>query len=288
MPGWMDLVPIAPAEKKISWACRHGHGAWQRRHGHSAVCVSFLVSLLRTEFLRGHGDGMEVFLFIAAGSRCTLVSMNKRRAGRPINNERAELKLEAVFGRARVCVFNLLNSEAARRTSGEHWLYFSLESTLVFKDAEWKITSLEVCNSIAQVQCSGTTWRFLYTSTPLHFSGKYLYSHKFILRLLPPLTTLHVRLKTQFPFCSVMNPCSMPRSQSFAITHEWMKTTLFYIKYTCKEKLQDLLPPPFLRSQCTCLTSQSITGDCNGFKARHRRDIRGLLLEHLYRFTVKR
>ncbi len=39
---------------------------------------------------------MEVFLFIAAGSRCTLVSMNKRRAGGEINNEHGGLKLEAV------------------------------------------------------------------------------------------------------------------------------------------------------------------------------------------------
>lgn len=55
---------------------------------------------------------MEVLLFIAAGSRCTLVSMNKRRAGREINNEDGELKLEA--GKSvHVCVFNLLNSEAA-------------------------------------------------------------------------------------------------------------------------------------------------------------------------------
>lgn len=38
---------------------------------------------------------MEVLLFIAAGSSCTLVSMNKRRAGSQINNEHSELKLEA-------------------------------------------------------------------------------------------------------------------------------------------------------------------------------------------------
>lgn len=46
---------------------------------------------------------MEVLLLIAAGSRCTLVSMNKRRAGREINNEHGELKLEAVKS-ACVCV----------------------------------------------------------------------------------------------------------------------------------------------------------------------------------------
>ena len=45
---------------------------------------------------------MEVLLFIAAGSRCTLVSMNKRRAGRQINNEHVELKSEA-GNRVRVC-----------------------------------------------------------------------------------------------------------------------------------------------------------------------------------------
>ena len=48
-------------------------------------------------------DVMEVFLFIAAGGRCTLVSMNKRRAGGEINNEDGELKMEAARSE-RVCV----------------------------------------------------------------------------------------------------------------------------------------------------------------------------------------
>lgn len=57
---------------------------------------------------------MEVLLHIAAGRRCTLVSMNKRRAGREINNEDGELKSEAAKSvRVRARVFNLLNSEAA-------------------------------------------------------------------------------------------------------------------------------------------------------------------------------
>lgn len=47
---------------------------------------------------------MEVSLFIASGSGCTLVSMNKRRARREINNEDSELKLEA-GGSPRVCVY---------------------------------------------------------------------------------------------------------------------------------------------------------------------------------------
>lgn len=58
---------------------------------------------------------MEVLLFIAAGSSCTLVSMNKRRAGSEINNEHGELKLEA--GKSTpvcVCVFNLPNSSRAQ------------------------------------------------------------------------------------------------------------------------------------------------------------------------------
>lgn len=59
---------------------------------------------------------MEVWSFVAAaaaaGGRCTLVSMNKRRARGEINNGGGELKLEAGRG-AHVCVFNLLNSEAA-------------------------------------------------------------------------------------------------------------------------------------------------------------------------------
>lgn len=38
---------------------------------------------------------MEALQYIAAGTYCTLVSMNKRRAGTEINNERAELNLEA-------------------------------------------------------------------------------------------------------------------------------------------------------------------------------------------------
>lgn len=50
---------------------------------------------------------MELLLFIASGSRCTLVSMNKRRAGREMNNEDGELKLEAGTS-VRVRVFNLL------------------------------------------------------------------------------------------------------------------------------------------------------------------------------------
>lgn len=61
------------------------------------------MSLSGAEFLRGRGDVMEVFLFIAAGSRCTLVSMNKRRAGGEINNEHGELKLEAAKG-VHMCV----------------------------------------------------------------------------------------------------------------------------------------------------------------------------------------
>ena len=64
---------------------------------------------------------MEVLLFIAAGSRCTLVSMNKRRAGREINNEERRAKVGGGEERARRArVFNLLNSEAARRSSGEY------------------------------------------------------------------------------------------------------------------------------------------------------------------------
>lgn len=59
---------------------------------------------------------MEVLLFIAAGSSCTLVSMNKRRAGSQINNEHGELKLEA--GKSTpVCVFNL---PKLQQSSGEY------------------------------------------------------------------------------------------------------------------------------------------------------------------------
>lgn len=126
------------------------HGArwekisWARRHGHRAVSVvmatepsaSSPASPLRGESPGGRGGVRDGGLTVR---RCTLVSMNKRRAGRDINNEHGELKLEAVKSeRVCACVFNLLNSEAARQTSGEHGLYFSLESTLVLKEAVWK------------------------------------------------------------------------------------------------------------------------------------------------------
>lgn len=88
------MNPIAPAENRsvelVAMATTMSALSWPL---HRLSLLS--VFLFRVEFQRGHSDVMEVLLFIAAGSRCTLVSMNKRRAGSKINNEHAELKLEA-------------------------------------------------------------------------------------------------------------------------------------------------------------------------------------------------
>ena len=108
----MNPVPIAPAEEKDQLSRSPWPRGCQRCHGHRAVRLLPGVPLQR-DSLR---DVMEVFLLIAAGGRCTLVSMNKRRAGGEINNEDGELKMETARSeRARVCVcvFNLLKSEAA-------------------------------------------------------------------------------------------------------------------------------------------------------------------------------
>lgn len=81
--------------EKISWACHHGHKAvsvvMATQPSISSRCPSS-----EQNFWEDAGTWWRFLLFIAAGSRCTLVSMNKRRAGREINNEHAELKLEAV------------------------------------------------------------------------------------------------------------------------------------------------------------------------------------------------
>lgn len=96
-------------DTRISWACRRGRGAISRSCGSLPGIPPQL------------SDVMEVSLFIASGSHCTLVSMNKRRARREINNEDSELKLEAGRGPCVcVCVFNLLNSERLLQTSEGH------------------------------------------------------------------------------------------------------------------------------------------------------------------------
>lgn len=115
--GWIPFPPLPQRTDQMRpspWP----RGGW-RCHGHSAVC---LFSRLSSEETGGCDGGLP------ACSRCTLVRMNKRRAGSAINNERTELRLEAA--ERHVPVFNLLKFTAGRQDSGERTLYFSLKSTL--------------------------------------------------------------------------------------------------------------------------------------------------------------
>lgn len=111
----------------------HSHNAhWEQisgagRHGHGAVGVVMATQPSASLQSGVDSEVTESSLFVAAGGRCTLASMNKRRAGTQMNNEGGELKLEVAEP---VCQCNLLNSAARRQSPGERWLYFSLKSTL--------------------------------------------------------------------------------------------------------------------------------------------------------------
>lgn len=117
----MTSVPMAPAEKRSAEPVAMATGA-DSRHGHWAAPSPPDVRPQEKTFW----DVMEVLLFIAAGSRCTLVGMNKRRAGGEINNEDGELKLEAA-GRERACVCTCLislNSSSLSDLGGKLTLLF--------------------------------------------------------------------------------------------------------------------------------------------------------------------
>lgn len=120
--GWIPFPP-RPRRTDQMRSSPWPRGGW-RCHGHSAVC---LFSRLSSVEMGGCDGGLP------AGSRCSLVGMNKRRAGSKINNECTELRLEAA--ERHVPVFNLLKFTAGRQDSGEHTLYFSLNQLFDFNTA---------------------------------------------------------------------------------------------------------------------------------------------------------